>query len=309
MPGLISQPTALDVGLTPSWMTRGVHAQASGGAQHEAVGDGTEGSSDGLGSSDDDLNCIIEGEIIPRLLLAHVGVGSEAEVDIPILPDGQSQYADELAAIVIDNEVDIAADYVQKLLDRGANIDGIFLEVMAQAARSLGRSWETDDIDFVDVTVGLSRLQQLLHQFTPAVPPDLAKCRPGHKALFLPTPGETHTFGLLMVEDAFRRAGWEVWGGLAIPFKDMHEIIAKHEFQVVGFSLSADVLLEQLIASVADIRASSVTQNVSIIVGGRIFNEQPGLFRRVGADAMARDSREAVLVGELLVDSIEGDTA
>jgi methanogenic corrinoid protein MtbC1 len=37
------------------------------------------------------------------------------------------------------------------------------------------------------------------------------------------------------------------------------------------------------------------------MVGGKIFNETPGLWQRVGADASAADAEQAVLLASLLV--------
>ena len=52
------------------------------------------------------------------------------------------------------------------LLDDGIPLEALLLDLFAPVARRLGTMWEADQIDFVDVTIGTSRLQQILHHFT-----------------------------------------------------------------------------------------------------------------------------------------------
>lgn len=255
--------------------------------------------SDSAAPSDDDLGCIIEGEIIPRLLIAHRLQSRDGR---RVLAQSSAERAAVLGRIVVDQNLEAAAQYVQSLVDAGTEIEDVFVDVVAHAARMLGAQWSDDQMSFVDVTIGLSRLQQLLHRFGSETVGYHDIVRSGRRALFLPTPGEQHTLGLLMVEDAYRRAGWEVWGGHEFSRAELHEIIVTQEVQLVGFSLSCESLLDELTGSIEDLRSSHNGGAVSILVGGRYFTEDNDAFRRVNADAAAMDVREAVRIGEELVD-------
>ena len=43
-----------------------------------------------------------------------------------------------------------------------------------------------------------------------------------------------------------------------------------------------------------------------ILVGGRAFNEAPGLWKKVGADSYASDAEQALIIGKLLVGENNG---
>ncbi len=251
--------------------------------------------------SEKDLGCIIEGEIIPRLLLSHSTQPHQMQRSI-----GQSsaERARTLAQSVVEQDIETSALYVQSLVDSGTDIEDIFVDVVAHAARYLGERWEEDDLSFVDVTIGLSRLQQLLHRFGSNTTGYHDIVRSGRRALLLPTPGEQHTLGLIVVEDAFRRAGWEVWGGHEVSRAELHNIIVSHEVQLVGFTLSSESLLDELTASIEDLRSSCHGAGMPIVVGGRYFSEDSEAYKHVGADAAAKDAREAVRISEELVDRI-----
>src|SRR5262249_25508278 len=155
------------------------------------------------------------------------------------------------------------------LLDDGLELDALLLDLLAPVARRLGVMWETDEIDFVDVTIGTSRLQQILHHFT--LPPDRDAHEPGRRVLLLPPPSEQHTFGLLMVSELFRSEGWQVWGGPPVNQNALRAMVANQWFALIGFSLSSERLIDTLCSTIKSVRRFSKNQSVQIIVGGRIF--------------------------------------
>jgi methanogenic corrinoid protein MtbC1 len=49
------------------------------------------------------------------------------------------------------------------------------------------------------------------------------------------------------------------------------------------------------------IRQASRNRDITVMVGGRLFLERPELVAKVGADAMATDARQAVMVADGVV--------
>ena len=248
----------------------------------------------GADESQDQLAGLIESEVIPRLMLSHRVAADGLLHDEPAQPSRPAAPIVKLSKIVVEDDLETAVDFVQNLVDDGLSIDRVFLEVLSETARHLGRGWENDEIDFVAVTIGLSRLQQIVHRLSPGGIAKSAGTGSGFRALLLPTPGEQHTFGLLLIEDALRRAGWEVWGGHAISKRDLDKMLSRHNFHIIGFTVSHEPMLDPLQRTIQDVRRQLGGHGCSIVVGGRIFNEDPVLYHSVGADGMARDAREAV---------------
>jgi methanogenic corrinoid protein MtbC1 len=148
-------------------------------------------------------------------------------------------------------------------------------------------------LTFTDVTVGLARLQHLLRELSAPFENEAEHAAHGRRILLGPAPGEQHTFGTLMVEEFFRRAGWDVAGGPRSPDEILH-LVRREWLDVVGLSASCDILFDGLAGLVGAIRRASRNRNVGVLVGGRLFNEHPELVARVGADATAIDGRQAV---------------
>ncbi len=242
---------------------------------------------------DEKLESIIDGEIIPRLMLLHrEGERVPQSKAEPMSGDAVATHLDEFTGLILTHDADTAAAYVRVLLQNGADLEALLLRLFAPAARRLGEMWESDEIDFVDVTIGTSRLQQLLHEFT--YPPAKAPGGGSRRVLLLPAPSEQHTFGLLMVSDFFRREGWEVWGGSPLSQEDLWTMVAGQWFSVVGFSLSNARLIDALCSTITKVRRLSKNQSVQIIVGGRVIAEDKALALSLGADLAVTDAQEAV---------------
>ncbi len=239
----------------------------------------------------DSLALTIEGEIIPRLLLAHC-----AEVDLAggVHPGPGSGDVEEFARLVMSHDLEVAAAYVEALRARGATLESVFLDLLAPTARHFGDLWKEDAADFMAVTLGLTRLQQVLRRFSPAFEQEAADQENAGRVLLAPSPGEQHSFGVFMVEEFFRRAGWDVYH---VPHErggDLIDLLRKESYSVVGLSLSCEALIDELASCIRAIRCESRNRAIVIMVGGQLFVDHPELVAVVGADATALDGPRAV---------------
>ncbi|MFN3867901.1 MAG: B12-binding domain-containing protein [Hyphomicrobiaceae bacterium] len=241
------------------------------------------------------LEQTIETEIIPRLLLAHSSSiplrGTKPQsAENRLRPED----VDEFTHLVLEHELAVASAYIDVLRSRGVSAERVILELLAPAAQRLGVLWEEDLRDFVDVTVGLSRIQHLLHLLSPAFQSEVELKDEPQTCLLAATPGEQHTLGVMIVEEFFRRSGWNCQG---LPHSSIDEIARRAHatsFDVIGLSTSCELLLGATASAIEKLRRSSRNRNVVIIVGGQLFRQSPELVARVGADLAADDGTQAM---------------
>lgn len=245
------------------------------------------------------LTRTIESEIIPRLMLAH-GAARRVLPERAPSPVTDAQ-VETLAGLVLSADLAAASSYVDGLRETGLPLDAILLGLFAPAARYLGELWKADLCDFMEVTMGLSRLQQLLRHVAPLFEAEGELPHSGRRVLLLPMPGEQHTFGVSLVEEFFRRAGWDVWVEHMKSEAELCQFVRSTWFGVIGLSLSGDRLLDRLPPVIRSVRRDSVNGRLGVIVGGRVFVENPDLVARVGADATAVDAPDAVVQAQKLL--------
>lgn len=240
----------------------------------------------------------IEGEIVPRLVLARRATRMPPRGEPSVRKGPDATDVKELVRLLLAHDVGVASAYVETVRQRGATLELVCLELLAPAARELGLLWEEDECDFMQVTVGLCRLHQLLRMLSSEFRCDETERAPERRILLAPCPGEQHTFGITVVAQFLRRAGWDVWDEFPTTDTEIIELVRQNWFAVVGLSLGSESQVEHVASTIRSIRLASRNQALGVLIGGPILLAQPELAARVGADAMAADGPQAVLRAE-----------
>ncbi len=243
----------------------------------------------------------LESDIIPRLLLAHRDIAPAGYIDAaPASAPGQSE-VETLVGLASRADLQGAISFLEGLRGRGMPIERLYLDLLAPAARRLGVMWEEDLCDFTTVTIGLSCLHQVVREYSPAFTVRGPRAEPDRRVLLAPAPGEQHSFGILVVEQFFRGAGWDVWSGSGAERTEILEAVHRIWFGIAGFSLACEDHLNGLALLIRDVRRASRNSGLGILVGGPIFIDRPDLVGLVGADATAADGRQATLQAETML--------
>ena len=261
-------------------------------------------SSGGYKSRMRQLTQTIETELIPRLMLAFGPAQPEPTqaADPASPPQRLSADVDGFVRTLLSGTVDKAVQTIAGLRADGHRLNRIYLELLAPAARELGRLWEDDEVNFTDVTVGVTRLHRILHVYSHSFCAHEGHGRHGAlKALILPVPGDQHIFGQLMVIEFFRRAGWTVWSAAPTSVEEIGTIVTKQPFDVVGLSIGSERSMDTLRQSIDFIRQRSSNPGVRILLGGSLFADNPITASDMDVDGTASDGQEAVAVAFNLV--------
>lgn len=242
---------------------------------------------------------VVEAEILPRLMLVHRG----RPVPPPATHDRQPTPEDieRLCALLLSRAEGDLILHLLRFLDEGLTLESVLVELLTPAARHLGRLWEDDACDFIEVTVALGRLQAVARELCSRFGDDSVEAR-GRSILLLPCPGETHVFCLAVLAGIFRESGWDVTSAGLDAGLDPADLVAREWFDVVGLTLSCDVLVPALAQTIAALRQASRNPSLRILVGGPYFTRHPDHVSAVGADATAEDGRLAPLISESLLE-------
>lgn len=245
---------------------------------------------------------VISSEIVPRLLRLHTEVVPDAPpVDalIEALRPSSTEI-DALAHIVLGDDLEAAATYVTIMRDRGLSMETLYVELLEPTARHLGEMWDNDECDFIDVTIGVGRLQKLLAIFNDTYTlPQLGTRR---RVLMATTPGNQHSFGASMIERLLSAAGWDVETEYSGDVDQIMHMVKRNWFAVVGLTAGSDGQLPAMKSVVAQIRKESQNMDIGIMVGGPMFTQNPQMAVAMGADATAPNAAAAVLAAQKLFD-------
>jgi MerR family transcriptional regulator, light-induced transcriptional regulator len=257
---------------------------------------------------DFDLSFLLENLVIPKLIADRDNRSNwmtVTELSNSIKPARQRAIAqtdiDDFTELAVSGDAEALLDFIDHCLATGSSVETIYVELLAPAARKLGEMWEADSQDFVGVTMGLWRIQEILRELTTRIPPQ-AQPGPGQRSgLFSAMPGEQHSFGTLMVAECFQRAGWETDVLIEPTLSELTARYASQHFDMIGLTVSNDCPMETLASLIKTIRAVSCNPLIKVLLGGRVINDNPGLAQQCGADGTASDAKAAVLIADQLV--------
>lgn len=214
---------------------------------------------------------------------------------------------DEFVEMLFDEESDRCGDMLDIVLLETGDPQKVVELLLEPAARVIGENWCADECDFLKVTLGVSRMQRLFRRmaadFAPTAMPDMSRC-----VLLTPAPGEQHTFGLSVVDDAFRRAGWEVDCCGCDEEAEIYRLVAANRYQVLGISVSVERRLSDLTVMSRKLRSKSRNQSIVLIAGGSMVMQNPQGAMDAGFDLLAFDAVSAVALADAVVaSSASGD--
>jgi methanogenic corrinoid protein MtbC1 len=236
----------------------------------------------------------IEGEIVPRLVLARrvASVPPAVQAENGRVPDEVD--VRELVRLLLAHDVGVASAYVETVRQRGASLESVCLRLLAPAARELGLLWEEDECDFMQVTVGLCRLHHLLRELSPEFRSEHGDTKLERNILLAPVPGDQHIFGIALVAQFLRKAGWEVWNEYPLTSASIVDAVRQNWFAVVGLSVGSETRVDEVVTIIRAIRHASRNRSVGVMVGGPVLVARPELAVLMGADATAVDGPMAV---------------
>lgn len=247
---------------------------------------------------------IIKDEVIPGLACKTKNTErrSSAEKAAKALvaagqPLAHQQQIELLTALALNTSEAPIRDHVAALMAAGLTHGELFSDLLANVARRLGTMWEDDACSFIDVTIGVGRLHDIVHALSPSAADQAGTGTSPRPSLYLlPAPGEQHIFGLLVLSEHFRASGWRVEVGHKADDVDVaFGLIRQNNCDCIGVTISAErciAPLTQLLSSLRNSQASSKP----VLIGGAACQRDPNLAERVGADGSATNETEAVTV-------------
>jgi methylmalonyl-CoA mutase cobalamin-binding subunit len=187
---------------------------------------------------------------------------------------------------------------VSMLRSKGLTCQQLLLDLLGPVAQEFDKRWIADETDFGSVSIGFGNLQSLRRMISQIDDPCPLPFGPQRRALLATAPGDQHDFGIMIVDHFLHLAGWDVRTCPGANAEDILQQVSEKSFEIAGLSLSCETYLPQLERLVATMKRASKNSKIGILVGGQLFVERPELALLIGADATARDGKDAVRQAE-----------
>ena len=170
------------------------------------------------------------------------------------------------------------------------------------AARRMGQAWHDDEMSWLDVSIGVGRMQSLLREIGTAWVADQAGDT-GHGTVLMIVPDrEQHTLGPLVATGQLRRYGVSVCLRIAPSFSELRSLMAARQFDGVMISIATKEKVDPVAKTVQFLK-TVMSGPTPIIVGGAVLSKVEDLAACTGADFSSNDIGAALEVMGLKFDA------
>ncbi len=185
-------------------------------------------------------------------------------------------------------------DLLVALVESGVDVRDVYLHIIARSQHLLGVLWQNNRISVAKEHYVTAATQANITSLYPFVfGQHIPKL--GRSLVATCIAGELHELGIRMVADFLEMEGWDTnYLGASTPIPDLLDYIEEISPDVLAVSATLSPHVEQIRDLIAQVRAKHEPADLRILVGGRPFNRVEGLWKQIGADAMAFDALSAV---------------
>lgn len=203
------------------------------------------------------LATIVSTNIIPRLLRLHSEIITDAP-PVKVLVEALAPSKADISGfddVLLGADLEAAAAYVTILRDWGLPMETLFVELLEPTARLLGEMWDRDACDFIDVRLGVARLQNLLAVFNNTH--TVASLDDRRQVLMAMTSGGQHQFRGQIVERFLLGGGKQVKTVMSGTIDDIVDAARAEWFAVANLTAGSDRQIDALTSTIAELRRQS----------------------------------------------------
>jgi transcriptional regulator PpsR len=207
----------------------------------------------------------IEWRIVPELVLAHLEGSLGLQVCADVRGPPTVEEVGDFARISLQGDVQDALHFTEEIVKQGVSLEVILLHLISAAARLLGDQWLEDELTFLEVTEGLSTIQQVVHALGPSFAPGTP--HRGNIILITPQP-EQHTLGIFLAGEFFRRAGWSVQVTPCMGMAELIDTVENEHIEALGISVTHSEHFPHIAPLVRAAREATRNPAMVIMLGG-----------------------------------------
>jgi methanogenic corrinoid protein MtbC1 len=193
----------------------------------------------------------------------------------------------------------LAEKYVMEFMEQHGPKE-VYLELLQPTLYNVGLLWQHRKISVAKEHYITALIQQIIGKMYSIIFKE--RIGKGHSMVAVCVGNELHEIGMRMVADFFEMDGWDTFFiGSNLPVLEIVKELKLNKNDLLAISLTTPAQLDEVEKIISIIRNDDQLNHMKIIVGGRVFNSSPKLWKKINADGYAINAQLAVDLGNKLV--------
>ena len=172
-----------------------------------------------------------------------------------------------------------------------ADIETFYGQIIQPVMYEVGMLWEEDVLSVAQEHLASAIVGRVMATISMTT---IGAQKKRGKVVVTASPNEFHEIGAWMIADILEHDGWDMhYLGANTPQNDLLQFLLSFRPDILAISITTPFNIEKVKDIVDSIRKDKELEKMKIMVGGRIFNEYPDLWRMMGADGFAVNVEDA----------------
>jgi methanogenic corrinoid protein MtbC1 len=168
---------------------------------------------------------------------------------------------------LVDGNKDKCSDIVQLLINEGADLKNIYVDLFQKALYRIGKLWDHNELTIPEEHMATQITESLIAKFAPPSPVNYDR-----KAVVTCIDKEFHEIGPRMVSYVFEMNNWRTYFlGASVPTKEIVKYVKQVDPDVVALSFGLYLNLGRFLELIDHL--TKFFPNKKIIVGGQALKE------------------------------------
>ncbi|MFW6269267.1 MAG: cobalamin B12-binding domain-containing protein [Bacillota bacterium] len=244
-------------------------------------------------------NALIINEIYSWMLENHeqfINLSRKTENNIPSISDKHKKIYKPFLQGLLEGDHYQCLNLSKKNVNSREELKEFFSGVIKPSMYEIGLLWERNELSVAEEHLASSIVSRVISALYSRL---ITLENKRGKAVITSTVNEYHELGSRIIADSLELEGWDVDHlGANTPIEDLIYILKKKKPLVLGLSVIMFFNLEKVIETIQEIRSVPELKEMKILVGGKVFNDNPELYKITGADYMAENCQQAVKICE-----------
>ena len=212
-----------------------------------------------------------------------------------------SPLAREYLELLLAGKREEASKLVHRAVTEGQGVGEIYRSVFERTLKEVGLMWMQNRLDVAMEHYFSASTQLIMSQLYPYIT-EATREKKDTVCLAIAVCGEFHDIGARMVADFMEMDGWRTFFlGNNLCTEDIVKAAMDYNPDLLALSATMFFNVESIARAIRAIRAAEGLSDLVILVGGRPFNQDPELWKKLDADGFAPDAEQAVKLANRLV--------
>jgi methanogenic corrinoid protein MtbC1 len=231
--------------------------------------------------------------------LAQVNIEDLVEINELLDENPYHQEMDEYLNALLTSDRSKALQIIREMVDQKIPIQDIYLYVFQETMRHVGALWHNGKIQVGREHYCTIVTQYIMSTLYAEIFTDSKKDK---KIMACTVGSELHEMGIRMVADIFELNGWDTnYLGPNLPAEEIVKYAIEYNPDIIALSITMPYHISTLKDTIQVIRNNEYLRDTKIMIGGVPFLHDELLYKKVGADAYAKDAKEGIMIANELL--------